>query len=139
MPWRHRYSRFDGTQAGFDIDADELFALVTDDLAYHGDLSSALRRLLQSGFETADGERVQGLRELLDQLRERRRNALERHDLGGIYDEIAAELGQVVAAERAEIDRLAEQAAASGDQRRQDVSGRAMACLLYTSPSPRDS
>ena len=127
MPRRHRYSRFDGTQAGFDIDAEELFALVTDDLAYHGDLSSALRRLLQSGFETADGERVQGLRELLDLLRERRRDALERHDLGGIYDEIAAELRQVVASERAEVDRLAEQAAASGDQRRQDVSGRAMA------------
>ncbi|HEV8116842.1 MAG TPA: hypothetical protein VGP53_11440, partial [Acidimicrobiales bacterium] len=92
MPWRHRYSRFDGTQAGFDIDADELLSQLTDDLLYHGDVGSALRRLLQSGFETPDGERVQGLRELLEQLRRQRREILEQHDLGGVYESIAEQL-----------------------------------------------
>jgi len=127
MPWRHRYSRFDGTQAGFDIDADELLSQLTDDLLYHGDVGSALRRLLQSGFETPDGERVQGLRELLEQLRRQRREILDQHDLGGVYERVAEQLAEVVAAERAEIDRLADQAATSADQRRQEVSGAAMA------------
>ena len=127
MPWRHRYSRWDGSQAGFELDADELFAQITDDLLYHGDLNSALRRLLQSGFETPDGEEVQGLRQLLEQLRQRKRDTLERHDLGGVYDDIADQLRAVVEAERAELDRLAEQADQSGDRRRQEVSGQAMA------------
>ena len=127
MPWRHSYSRFDGTQAGFDIDADELLSQLTDDLLYHGDVGSALRRLLQSGFETPDGERVQGLRELIEQLRRQRREILEQHDPGSVYERVAEQLAEVLAAERAEIDRLAEQAATSVDQRRKEVSGPAMA------------
>jgi uncharacterized protein with von Willebrand factor type A (vWA) domain len=127
MPWRHRYSRWDGTQSGFELDADELFAQITDDLLYHGDLNSALRRLLQSGFETPDGEQVQGLRELLEQLRRRKRDTLERHDLGGVYDDIAERLRDVVDAERAELDRLAAQAESSGDERRSEISQQAMA------------
>ncbi len=126
MPRLHRYSRWDGAQQGFELDADELFAQITDDLLYHGDLSSALRRLLQSGFETPDGQRVQGLRELLEQLRQRKRDTLERHDLGGVYDDIAERLREVVQAERAQLERLVEQAARSGDARRAEVTGQAM-------------
>jgi len=127
MPWRHRYSRWDGAQAGFDLDADELFTQITDDLLYHGDLNSALRRLLQSGFEAPDGQRFEGLREILEQLRRRKQDMLERHDLGGVYDDIAERLRGVIEAEQAELDRLAEQAAGSGDQRRQEITGQAMA------------
>ncbi|MEO5678045.1 MAG: hypothetical protein ABIS47_00065, partial [Acidimicrobiales bacterium] len=127
MPWRHRYSRWDGSQDGFDLDADELFAQITDDLLYHGDLNSALRRLLQSGFETPDGRQVQGLREILEELRRRRRDTLERHDLGAVYEDIAERLRSVVETERAELQRLADQAGASGDQRREEISGAAMA------------
>ena len=127
MPWRHRYSRWDGTQAGFEFDADELFAQITDDLLYHGDLNSALRRLLQSGFETPDGDEVHGLRELLEQLRQRKRDTLERHDLGGVYDEIADKLKGVLDTERGELERLGQEAAQSGDQRRQEISGQALA------------
>ena len=47
MPARFRYSRWDGTQTGFDLDADEALAQVTDDLVYHGDMNAALRRMLQ--------------------------------------------------------------------------------------------
>ena len=127
MPWRHRYTRWDGTQAGFELDADELFAQITDDLLYHGDLNSALRRLLQSGFDMPDGQQVQGLREILEQLRQRKRDMLERHDLGGVYDDIAQRLRDVVATERAELERLADQARQSGDPRRQEITGQAMA------------
>ena len=50
MPARFRYSRWDGTQTGFDVDADSVLAEMTDDLLYHGDLNAALRRMLHSGF-----------------------------------------------------------------------------------------
>ena len=44
------------------MDADEIFAELTDDLLYHGDLNAALRRLMQHGMTDADGNRMQGLR-----------------------------------------------------------------------------
>ncbi len=74
---RVRYSRWDGTQVGFELDATDIFGEITDDLLYHGDLNAALRRMMQSGFETKDGQRMQGMREMLENLRRKRREALE--------------------------------------------------------------
>ena len=65
---------------------------LTDDLLANGDLQEALQRMLNRGWETPDGERVQGLRELLDELRMEREELLEQGDLGGAYAEIAEEL-----------------------------------------------
>ena len=85
------YSRWDGTQTGFDFGADELMSELTDDLLYHGDLNAALRRLMQQGVTDQDGERLQGLREIMDKLRQQRREKLDQYDLGGVYDDIAEE------------------------------------------------
>lgn len=81
---RFRYSRWDGTQVGFDLDADAIFEEITDDLLYHGDLNAALRRLMQQGFRDQDGGDVQGLRELMQRLRDARRERLENTNLGGV-------------------------------------------------------
>ena len=45
-----RYSRWDGTQVGFDLDADALLDEMADDLLYHGDLNAALRRMHPAGL-----------------------------------------------------------------------------------------
>ncbi len=119
---RFRYSRWDGTQVGFELGADEVMAEITDDLLYHGDLNAALRRMLQSGFDTPDGEHLQGLREIMERLRQQRREMLENHDLGGVYDEIADELREVIDQERASLQEMAREAAESGNQRRQEVT-----------------
>lgn len=124
---RHTYSRWDGTQTGFEFDATDVMSEITDDLLYHGDLPAALRRMMHSGFEDANGERVKGLREILDRLREQRRQRLENHDLGGVYDDIARRLRDVVDTERSELDGLEASAQRSGDQRRQEVTGDAVA------------
>ncbi len=122
MARRYRYSRWDGTQVGFELGADDVLAEVTDDLLYHGDLNAALRRLVQSGFEDRNGQHVQGLRELLERLAHRRQEELDRYDLGGVYQDIAAELRAVMDLERAGLDRLAEEARASGDERRREIT-----------------
>lgn len=116
------YSRWDGTQTGFELNAFDVLEEITDDLLYHGDLNAALRRMMQSGFEDQNGERLQGVREMLEKLRRRRKDQLDRYDLGGVYDDIAQELRDVVEAERDALDRLAEDARTSGDQRRQEVT-----------------
>ena len=70
-------------QVGFDLDADRILEEMTDDLLYHGDLNAALRRMLQSGFRDRNGERIQGMRDMLEKLRRKRKDALEQYDLGG--------------------------------------------------------
>ena len=127
MAPRFGYSRWDGTQVGFELDADDVLGEITDDLLYHGDVSPALRRLLQQGFRDRNGERVAGLAELLERLRQRRQEMLDQHDLGGAYEGIADQLRDVVDTERAAIDDLVDQAERSGDQRRQDITADAMA------------
>jgi len=104
-----------------------VLAEINDDLLYHGDLNAALRRMLNSGFSDRNGERVQGIKELMERLRQERRDRLENYDLGGVYDDIAQQLRDVVATERAAIDDLEQAAQDSGDARRQEVTGDAMA------------
>ncbi len=118
MPGRFTYSRWDGTQKGFDLDADALFDQLTDDLLYHGDVNAALRRLMQEGMRDRNGERIEGLREMLERLREQRQERLDRHDLGGVYQEIADELNDIVAEERLAIEQATSNAERSGDERR---------------------
>ncbi|MGZ6961491.1 MAG: hypothetical protein ACXVLM_17475 [Ilumatobacteraceae bacterium] len=118
MAARFTYSRWDGTQRGFELDADGLFDELTDDLLYHGDVNSALRRMMQEGMRDRNGERLQGLRELMDKLRQQRQERLDQFDLGGVYSEIADELNDIVDEERHAIDNATQAAERSGDERR---------------------
>ena len=122
MAARFTYSRWDGTQKGFDLDADSLFEELTDDLLYHGDINSALRRLLQQGMTDRNGERMQGLKELMERLRQQRQERLERSDLGGVYQEIADALDDIVDEERHAIENATRDAERSGDERRAEAA-----------------
>ena len=104
---RFTYSSWDGTQSVVDLDADALLQAMGDELIEHGDPNAALRRILHGGLEV-DGERLQGLREMLERLRQQRQEMLEQHDLGGVYDEIRDALGEVMETERGSLDGLEE-------------------------------
>jgi uncharacterized protein with von Willebrand factor type A (vWA) domain len=105
MARRFRYSRWDGTQAGFELDAEGVLGEIADDLLYHGDLNAALRRALQSGMRTPDGRQLDGLRQLLERIARRRREELERHELSGLGEDIARRLDEVTDLERQALDR----------------------------------
>ena len=122
MTWRFDYRRWDGTQDSLIDDTDSVLSQLTDDLLANGDLHEALQRMLNRGWRTPDGEQVQGLRDLLDQLRLEREEQLDRGDLGGAYREVAEELQQVLSEERIGIEQLEADARDSGDQRRQEVT-----------------
>ncbi|MYJ42417.1 MAG: hypothetical protein F4076_08265 [Acidimicrobiaceae bacterium] len=129
-PAHFAYSRWDGSQPGFDFDADHIFDELADDLLYHGDLASALRRLMAEGFRDRSGRQLEGLRDMLERLRERRRELLQQHDLGGVCDDIAEDLRDVVRTERRALDDLdaaAAQARAGGDERRADLTAQTAA------------
>lgn len=116
-----QYSAWDGTQVGFDLDADALLSEMADELLYHGDLNAAMRRMLQQGFQDRNGEQLMGMQEMLKKLRERRQQELEQRDLGGVYDDIAEKLNDVMEHERAGMDRRVQEARAGDDERRREI------------------
>jgi uncharacterized protein with von Willebrand factor type A (vWA) domain len=91
---------------------------LTDELLYHGDVNAALRKMMQQGVADRNGERVAGLREIMERLRREREDRLERFDLGGVYTEIARELDDIIDEERHAIDNAVRAAESSGDERR---------------------
>ncbi len=110
MPSRYRYSLWDGTQEVADLDPDEVLDNLSDDLMNFGDLQHALRNLLQRGMRNPNGDRTQGLRDLLQQLRQQRRQQLDRFDLGSIFDQLREQLDEILDMERGTIDQRLEEA-----------------------------
>ena len=118
MGLRFTYSRWDGTQKGLDLDAESLLKELTDDVLYHGDVNAALRRLMREGMVDPDGNRIEGIQDMLRRIRERRDEIQESGDLGGVYSQIADELRDIVDEERHAVDQAVKSAEASGDERR---------------------
>ena len=103
---RYRYSRWDGTQHVSLFDDDDLLESLSDDILAGADAEQALRGLLRRGIEGSDeGQRVEGLHELMERVREQRRSMLERFNLESLIDDLKERLQDVVDTERAGIDR----------------------------------
>ncbi len=105
-PLGARYSQWDGTQAGA-VDADAVLGAIADDLMEHGDLGWALRNLLARGLPNADGGHSQGLRQLLQRLREQKRERLDRFDLSTVMQDIERQLNDILKREQATLDEWA--------------------------------
>ena len=67
MP-NYRYSRWDGTQQIMPFDADAVMEAISDDVLAHGDVRRALEKLMQQGYKFQSGEKMPGLRDLLERL-----------------------------------------------------------------------
>ena len=122
MAARFRYSRWDGTQHGFELDADSVIKEVTDELIHHGDPNAALRRIMQQGLRDRNGRQIEGLRDTLNRLRERRKQIRESGKLGSEFDDVAQELSDIVDEERLAVDEAERTASDSGDSRRTSVA-----------------
>ncbi len=107
-----RYSAWDGSQEVADLDADEILRALADDVMAEGDLAEALRRLMERGWRTGDPTRgdMAGLRDLVDRLERRREQMLERYQLNDVLGDIRRELDEIVAEERAGVDRRLDEA-----------------------------
>jgi uncharacterized protein with von Willebrand factor type A (vWA) domain len=113
---RARYSRWDGSQRTADLDADEILEALADDVMAEGDLADALRRLMERGWRTGEASRgdMVGLRDLLERLERRREELLDRYQLGDVLGDIRRELEEIVAEERAGVQRRLDEASQVG-------------------------
>lgn len=119
---RYTYSRWNNTQDGVDLDADDLMEALSDDLMSEGDVASALQRVARSGLQY-DGEHTPGVQNLLQQLRAERQRELERYDLDAIMRDIERQIEDVVQTEREGIKRRL------SDARLQDPDSEVLAML----------
>ena len=106
----HRYSKWDGTQNIFDIDADELMDLLSDDVLNNGDIMQALRDLFRQGMENRDGQQMPGLRQLMERLKEQRRQQMQQHNMDSVLDDLKERLQDIIDTERQGIQKRLEEA-----------------------------
>ena len=110
----NRYSQWDGSQKR-DLHAEDILAEISEDLMEFGDLQQALRYLMQRGMDGDEGSTLRGLREMLKQLKEQRRDRLERYDMGSILDDIREQLEDILRMEQETIDEWVDRKAPDGD------------------------
>ena len=105
-----RYSRWDGTQQIGPLSAEDLMQAMSDDLMQDGDVNRAMQRLFRWGFQKPDGQDVPGLQGLLQRLRDRRQEQLDRFNLQSMLSDIQERLEQIVETEREGIARRLDEA-----------------------------
>ena len=79
---------------------------MVDDLMEYGDLRWAMRNLMSRGMDIPQGGHKQGLREMLRDLRDRKREHLDQFNLSGIFKDIEKQLDEILDMERGSIDEL---------------------------------
>lgn len=103
---RYGYSRWDGTQRLDGLDADDILKALSDDYLENGNLQQALKRLMQEGIRNEDGRRAMGLREMMERMRQNRREQLNRYNMAsGVMDDLREKLEEIKQLEREGIQR----------------------------------
>ena len=106
----YHYSRWDGTQSIFDVDADELMDLLSDDVLNQGDIMQALRDLFRQGMQNRDGQQLPGLKDLMERLKNQRRQQMQQHNMDSVLDDLQERLDDIIRTEREGIQRRVEEA-----------------------------
>src|SRR5438874_12741829 len=119
---RYGYTRWDGTQRIEGLDADDILKALSDDYLENGNLQQALKRLMQEGVRSDDGQRAMGLREMMERMRKMRSEQLSRYNVAsGVMDDLREKLEEIKQLEREGIQsRLDNQ---SEDQQPQSGQG----------------
>src|SRR3984893_7886920 len=104
MPNSFNYSGWDGSQHVLDLDAESLLDAMSDDLLEEGDLYRALQRLFRQGAPNQNGQQMPGLQDLLQQLRQRRQQQLQKSNLNDALKDVREKLQEIQKTEREGID-----------------------------------
>lgn len=101
----YRYSQWDGSQEIFPLEEEDVMDSLSEHLFSHGDLGEAFRNMAWQGLTSRSGGQVMGIQELVQRLKSRREEFLNKHDLGSLLDDIAEKLDRIIELEREGIDR----------------------------------
>lgn len=105
---RFRYGSWDGSQQA-PLSADDVLGAIAEDLMEYGDLKWAMRNLLSRGMTMPEGGYIQGLRDMLKQLREQKRERLQQFDLSSVMQDIEQKLAEILSMEQNTVDEWLDQ------------------------------
>ena len=105
---RFRYGSWDGSQQA-PLSADDVLGAIAEDLMEYGDLKWAMRNLLSRGMTIPAGGYIQGLRDMLNKLREQKRERLQQFDLSSVMQDIEQKLAEILSMEQNTIDEWLDQ------------------------------
>src|SRR5919108_710429 len=122
------YRYFEWTTApGTHPSGDQLLEALADSLTEDGDITRAIQTLMQRGMSAADNK-MQGLREMLEQLRKRKQQQLDTYDLNSLLNDM-----------REQLDRILQQNRQAVEERRQQAPSQAAEQPSHSSPPPMDA
>jgi uncharacterized protein with von Willebrand factor type A (vWA) domain len=94
----YRYFEW-ATASGGQLSGDQLMDALSDYLTEDGDVSRAMQMLMQRGMSSGE-QKMQGLRDMLEQLRKRKQQHLDKYDLNSLLNDIREQLEQLLQQER---------------------------------------
>jgi len=94
----YRYFEW-ATASGGQLSGDQLMDALSDYLTEDGDVSRAMQMLMQRGMSSGE-QKMQGLRDMLEQLRKRKQQHLDKYDLNSLLSDIREQLDQLLQQER---------------------------------------
>ena len=95
----YRYFQWDGKQRQR-LCADDLMGALSDDFLYSGNIQQALKSMLRRGGRLPGGQRLSGIHDMIRNLRQQRREQLERYNLDSLFDGLKEQLQQILDKER---------------------------------------
>lgn len=115
---KFRYSEWDGSQE-VNLDADQLMDEVDRLMRRYGDLSQALRAMQRGDM---GNRQMPNLDKLMEQLRRRKQNQLDKYNLGSVMDDIRKKLDEILKTEREGIQRQLDEAEKKAQSGNGDLS-----------------
>src|SRR5262245_42812156 len=101
---QYHYRAWDGTQELVPFTPEDAMDALAEQLLDGSDLRDALNRMMRNRAHYRGGQRMAGMRELLERARERRERTLQRYNLDSVMDDIARQLDEVIDTERGTVE-----------------------------------
>src|SRR5919109_1315129 len=98
----YRYFEW-ATASGGQLSGDQLMDALSDYLTEDGDVSRAMQMLMQRGMSSGE-QKMQGLRDMLEQLRKRKQQQLDKYDLNSLLNDTRQQLNQLLQQERQAVE-----------------------------------
>lgn len=116
---QHTYIQWDGTD-DISIDSNSVLDAISEDLLRDGNVELALQKAFRWGMPQADGTYSQGLRDLMERLRQQREELLEQFDFDSVLGDIPQRLDDIIQRESSTVDSRIDAASGPSDGSEED-------------------
>jgi uncharacterized protein with von Willebrand factor type A (vWA) domain len=116
----YRYSHWDGSQDYLNLDGSQILEEIADDLIYHGDVTAALRRLLRNGLTLKDGNKIPGIREILNRIKQKKNQLSQDISSSDFFGSIKQQLEEIINIEQSSLSQLIDNLKSSSRQSDKD-------------------